>query len=218
MNFNWLKNFESKMVSRYSERFQKFGFDPRTLGWDNHSNQNKRFLTAIQSAEVNGKSILDVGCGFSDFYSFLNEYYGKNSAFRYAGIDINSDLINECKNRFPDVSYEVRNILVDPYQENSWDVVTMFGLLNYKIPDYDNLAYAKNFITNAFNVAKDCLIVDMLSSIKNVNYPSENFVNYHEPAVMLDFALSLTPYVKVVHSGDPIPQKEFTLILGKHSF
>lgn len=218
MNLNWLKNFELRMVARYSERFHKFGVDPRTLGWDNNQNQNQRFLTAIKSVDVNGKSILDVGCGFSDFYSFLKEYYGKESAFSYSGIDINPDLINECRVRFPDAQYEVRNILVQPHVANAWDVVTMFGLLNYKIPDYDNLSYAKDFIATAFTIAKDYLIVDMLSSKKNINYPSEDFVIYHEPAVMLDYALSLTPYVKVIHSGEPIPQKEFILILGKHSF
>ena len=91
------------MVLRYSERYQQFGVNPKTLGWDSNSNQNVRFLNAINSVNVNSKSILDVGCGFSDFYSFLQSYYGKTSDFEYYGVDINPKLIAECKLLYPGV-------------------------------------------------------------------------------------------------------------------
>lgn len=92
----------------------------------------------------------------------------------------------------------------------------MLGVLNFNLKDQvDNLAYSKQAIANAFSHIDETLIVDFLSTNLTSDYPKEDFVFYHDPLEMLEFALTLTDNVKLVHDYLPIPQKEFILILSK---
>jgi hypothetical protein len=93
----------------------------------------------------------------------------------------------------------------------------MLGLLNLNFhEDFDNLTYSKLMITNAFSAVNELLIVDFLSNRLTPDYPKEDFVFYHDPAKMLDFALTLTPNVVLKHNYAPIPQREFLLALYKN--
>ena len=92
----------------------------------------------------------------------------------------------------------------------------MLGVLNFNLKDKaNNLEYSKLAITNAFSHVDETLIVDFLSSKLTSEYPKEDFVFYHNPIDMLEFALTLTDNVKLIHNYMPIPQKEFMLILSK---
>jgi len=66
MNQNDLKN----LIDRYSRRFESFGYDPRTLGWDK-GKQMVRFELLTSQIDLRGKRILDIGCGFGDLNIFL---------------------------------------------------------------------------------------------------------------------------------------------------
>ncbi|PJZ58150.1 class I SAM-dependent methyltransferase [Leptospira barantonii] len=216
MNLDELNNVDKKLIERYSTRYQKFGQDPRTLGWDNKTNQEIRFKNAVRGVDISGKKILDIGCGFADFNQFLlNDSGGKN--FEYSGADINPDLIGECKTRFPKSNFEIVNILSEPgrIQENSYDVVSMFGVLNFKFAEIQNLDFAKGMIEQAFRYAKEVLVVDMLSQVFDAKYPPDDFVYYYDPAEMLKFALTLTPHVSLIQDYISIPQREFVLQLRK---
>jgi len=53
------------VVDRYSSRFQKYGYSPKTLGWDK-GKQDLRYQMLFREFSLEGKSILDIGCGFGD--------------------------------------------------------------------------------------------------------------------------------------------------------
>ena len=60
------------------------------------------------------------------------------------------------------------------------------------------------------------LVIDFISSEIVENYPVEDFINYNSPTKLLSFVFSdLTKKVKLDHSYDAIPQREFTLYLFK---
>jgi SAM-dependent methyltransferase len=209
-----LTALDERMVDRYSTRLRRFGADPRTLGWDRRESQAARFAVATRTVPFLGLSVLDVGCGLADF----NEFLCSNSETvpaTYTGIDINPDLISVCRQQFPGSAFEVRNILREPYSVDRWDVVTMFGVLNLRFTEFANETYARDFISEAFRLSRQALAVDMLSAKTDDSYPPEDFVYYYQPAAMLDFALSLTPHVTLLHDYAPIPQREFMLILRK---
>lgn len=209
-----LPALDKHMIDRYSTRLRQFGADPRTLGWDRKESQRARFAVATRAAPFAGRSVLDIGCGLADFGDFL---YGDASLApaNYSGIDINPDLIKICRQRHPSGTFEVRNILRQPYAGEQWDIVTMFGLLNLRFKEFSNEEYARELIAEAFRICGDALIVDMLSARTDAAYPPEDFVYYHQPTTMLDFALGLTPYVTLLHDYPSIPQREFMLVLRK---
>mgnify|MGYP006143465707 FL=1 len=218
------KTFEEisiKMIERYSDRFYKLGKDVKTLGWGSTEQQEYRFSqTLLNGIEFNEKSILDIGCGFGDYLHFLMRNFNQKEILgSYSGYDINPDLIQEAKKNVPgglEVNFEVVDILKNKSTVPIANIGVMLGVLNFNLKDQaDNLAYSKQAIANAFSHIDETLIVDFLSTNLTSDYPKEDFVFYHDPQEILEFALTLTDNVKLVHDYLPIPQKEFILILSK---
>ncbi|MDA8912014.1 class I SAM-dependent methyltransferase [Pseudomonadales bacterium] len=199
-------------VTRYSERFRTLGRDVRALGWGSKEQQDCRFEQVLRALPIEGKSLLDIGCGFGDFLSYCSSFECTPS--KYIGWDINHDLIDEAKIQHPSSSFEVLNLAdrleVVPVAE----VGVMLGVLNFNFKyDYDNKAFTKMMIEKAFTAVSKTLVVDFLSTFLTLDYPEEGFVYYHDPSEMLAFGLQLTPNVRLLHNYAPIPQKEFMLVL-----
>jgi SAM-dependent methyltransferase len=208
-----IMDIDNTTIARYNRRFEKYGISAKTLGWGSKENQFTRFKTAVTHADLSGKSVLDIGCGFADFYDYLLNDDIKS----YKGIDINPKLIEIAKSRFPENEYEVRNILLDNHSHDKADIVTLFGILNFKLKTGNNLAYTKSMITRAWGMTGETLIIDFLSSYLTKEYEKEDFVYYHNPLDILKFCFSLSDNILLIHDYPPIPQKEFMIILKRDS-
>lgn len=214
-----LNKIADSMIERYSQRYKKMGYDVKTLGWGDSEQQHYRFKQALEGIHFDReKSILDIGCGFGDFAALL---IAEQKLFKsYTGWDINPDLINESRNIWQsqpvDTNFEVVNIGDKKFGSPKGDIGFMFGVLNLNLKgEFDNYKYSKIFIENAFSAVNEVLVVDFLSSNLTPDYLKEDFVFYHDPAKMLEFAFTLTPNVVLKHNYGPIPQKEFMLFLYK---
>lgn len=202
-------------LQRYSARFQTHGGDVKSLGWGSADQQQLRFEQTLL-ADPGGKSVLDIGCGFGDYYDFLQ---GRVDLKSYTGWEINPDLLGVAKTRHTNAParFEAVNLLDAP-QGIQADVGVMLGLLNYRLrSDEENLNYSKTLIEKAFDRVGELLIVDFLSTHLTPGYPPESWVFYHNPAQMLGYALTLTPRVILHHNYAPIPQREFMLFLYKET-
>ncbi|MDH5765756.1 MAG: class I SAM-dependent methyltransferase [Gammaproteobacteria bacterium] len=215
---NQLKEISKNMIERYSSRYREMGYDIKTLGWGSKDQQYYRFSQTLQTGLVfEDKKILDIGCGFGDYANFLNENKIKYSS--YHGVDINPDLINEAKLRNKDKSGHDFSVL-DLTEVNKTtplaDVGVMLGLLNLNLKDaMDNYEYSYNLIKNALSYVNDALVVDFISSKMDPGYPEEDFIFYHNPVTVLEFALSISDNVLIKHDYLPVPQKEFMLVIYK---
>lgn len=207
------------MVERYSKRYNNLGYDVQTLGWGSVEQQNYRFEQTLSEIQFDkNKTILDIGCGFGDYLKVLKE--NQKEFKKYIGWDINLNLIQESQKiwkKEKNVSFKVKNIGdKDAKITQTADVAIMLGLLNLNLKNkIDNYEYSFAFIKNAFTYVKEVLVIDFLSTVYSSDYPQEDFVFYHEPAKILDFALTLSPNVVLKHNYAPIPQKEFMLFIYK---
>lgn len=206
----------SDAIERYNKRYEQLGKDVRTLGWGSVEQQLYRFEQTLSCADFTNKHILDIGCGFADYYTFL---LNKNVAINhYTGWDINELLVNEAKGvhkKYENISLETRNV-VNEDQKDISDIGITLGTLNFNLKgDMNNYEYSFQFIKNAFACVNEVLVVDFLSTQYTPEYPVEDFVFYHDPGKMLNFALSLSPNVVLKHNYAPIPQKEFMLFIYK---
>ena len=208
------KSISEQTVKRYSDRFKEHQHGIKTLGWGSKEMQEYRFAQAISHINLENKSILDIGCGFGDLYNFMKV---ENFPFsNYIGWDINPDLINNTLIEEEDVHLEVYDIAQNPPKEAVANIGMMFGLLNWKLDSAEkNYNYSMELISNAFDAVSESLIIDFLSTNYFEGYPVEDFVFYHDPAIMLGKITELTNNFEMVHNYDPIPQKEFMLILHK---
>lgn len=205
-------NIDKKLRDRYSTRYRSLGYSPKTLGWDTKNHQALRFASARRFLPNQLFSVCDVGCGFGDFY----ETFENKNSVDYLGVDINADLINEAKARYPNIKFIQKNILLDKEKSLLADWVVAFGVLNLKFTECSNIDFAKQLIAECFLRAGEGVVIDMLSSCFTKDYPPEDFVYYYSPEEMLAWALKLTPYATLVHDYAAIPQQEFMLVL-KHN-
>jgi len=207
-----LSEIAKSTVTRYSDRFKKLGRNVRALGWGSDEQQHFRFEQVRRGIPLEGKSVLDIGCGFGDLLSYCLDAGCKPE--NYTGWDINSELISEAKQQHPESTFTVLNLAERDGINAVAQVGVMLGVLNFNFKDtYDNKSFSKMMIEKAFSAVSESLIVDFLSMYRTPDYPEEDFVFYHNPAEMLAFALELTPNVRLLHDYAPIPQKEFMLVL-----
>ncbi len=150
-------------IFSYYRDFLKHGDDARRVAWRAVHDQELRFENLLEALDdgVNEFSVLDVGCGLGDLFSYL-ERTGRRC--RYHGVDIVPEMIEEAKKRHPTASFEVRDIVKNSPVE-SYDLVLCSGGMTVRTPHHErfvrtmldtmlgcaNLAVAVNFqSTRAF--------------------------------------------------------------------
>lgn len=76
-------------------------------------------------------SVLDVGCGNGRFGLFLARHFGAN--IRYHGVDNNAALLERARIALAgmDARLEERDIVEQPPDSGSYDLVTLFGVLHH---------------------------------------------------------------------------------------
>ena len=203
---------EEEAVTRYQKRFYELGETPRALGWGCKEDQITRFEAMRKNVDFDGKIVMDIGCGFADWYTYMKS---KGVKCKYIGVDIIPEFLETCQKKYPEANFLKGNIMVARDELPMADIVITNGTLNFKQKDISNIEYTTDYIDYAFEKANEIVIVDFLSTELTPTYPKEDLVFYHDPRIMLDIAFSHTNNLKLVHDYAPIPQKEALLIMHK---
>jgi len=195
------KTINDKIISHYSKLFQKYGNSPKSLGWLN-GRQKTRFKVMTEVGITDNCSVLDVGCGFGDFYSYLKTQ--KNN-FYYQGIDINPTFINLAKTRYPNTLFQVLDIKNEKINKK-FDWVIATGITNYAVSYF----HIKSMLKEMFKIAKKGVVMDFISNY--VDYRKKD-IFYTSPEVMFQFAKTLTKRICLRHDYMPY---EFSIYLYKN--
>jgi len=200
-------------IERYNKKIEQHGIgDIKALGWGSREQQIFRFEKALESLDPTNKSVLDIGCGAGDFYSFLQN---NSRITNYTGWEINQNFLNEAQSRFPSCKFDPVDISqINSNQEHA-QYGYMMGLLNFKLDLHNNLAYSETLIRNAFSAVKEALLVDFISINRDLSYPIEPFIFYHDPRSVVHIASKISTNFVLRHNYAPIPQKEFNLVIYK---
>jgi ubiquinone/menaquinone biosynthesis C-methylase UbiE len=81
------------VVERYAERYNEFGYSPKTLGWIK-GKQDLRFDSLTSQYNYENKHVLDIGYGFGDLNKKLSK---KVSAYEYTGVELVDAFCTEAK-------------------------------------------------------------------------------------------------------------------------
>ncbi len=159
-----------KIISRYQNRYQLYGIDPKSLGW-NKGKQDLRYHALISRLPNNLNTFIDIGCGFADGYLYIQKKFENIS---YYGVDIVPQFVEIAKKRFKEGTFFCGNYI--NYQPTKKiDCLLASGLFNYK--NKDN--YSE--IENLFKYCKKHNIrycsFDILSD--NVEYKEDNLFYYN---------------------------------------
>jgi 2-polyprenyl-3-methyl-5-hydroxy-6-metoxy-1,4-benzoquinol methylase len=193
---------KEKIIASYNETLRKYGYDPRSLQ-DFKGREHVRYKVLSEIGDLNGCSILDVGCGFGDFGGFLIKS-GLNVT--YTGYDINPNIIKVAKEAHPSFRFEVKD-LEEEHVEEKFDWVFGSGLFNHKISN--NEAWINRMLEKMVDLCKKGVGANFLSTY--VDFMQD--ISYHaSPEVMFSFCKRLSKRVTIRHDYMPY---EFTVYIYK---
>lgn len=183
-------------VERYRARYQKFGYDPRTLGW-NKGRQRARFAAVLNTVGTQFGSVLDVGCGFGDLFGYLTERGWKGA---YLGVDICPELLDEGVNRFGPMGakFECLDLSAEPLSFTA-DVAVAIGVFNHRLQG-DNLEFAGQTLGAMWKHSTHAVVADFLSSTADRPQPD---LFHADAGTVLQLALSYSKRARLEHAYMP---------------
>lgn len=159
-----------------------------SLGWRGTFSQQARYQVLAKAGDLNGASLLDIGCGYGDLKAYLDMHF---SDFDYIGIDQMPEFIEEAKIRYGGclrtAFYQTDFIAGELPQV---DYVIASGALGYRCK---NAGFYTDMICKLYNSAKIALAFNMLD--KN-HFPQHDLLVGHDRDEILTLCRALSPRVE----------------------
>jgi SAM-dependent methyltransferase len=189
----------------YEDKVRRFGYDHRGLGFRNHSSQVKRFEALLGLGDFHQRRVLDVGCGFGDFLSFL---VGRGIRPIYTGLDLCEPMVARGRERFaPEEGRFLAGDVLDYEPDEPYDYVVASGI--FGLDAHGTRERIRPTVARMFEWAREGAAANFLSRLSPT--PAEARV-YVDPVEMLELGLALTPAARLDHTYLP---NDFTLHLYK---
>ncbi|MFN2646298.1 MAG: trans-aconitate 2-methyltransferase [Burkholderiales bacterium] len=193
---------DSQTTRFYEDHVRRFGFTFRALGLGRRSSQEKRFAAANALGAFHGKRLLDVGCGFGDLLAWLR---ARGIEPDYTGLDICKSMIERCRKRFRRSARFLIGDALSFVTDDPYDYIVASGIFGYNAKD--TRKRLQPTLERLFDLTRVGLAVNFLSRRAPTRSPGRLYLH---PADVLQFALKLTPAVRLDHSYLP---NDFTVCL-----
>lgn len=180
----------------YQKAIAEYGISAQGVHWNSKHTQYKRFeiLTKLIKKDIINSSIIDVGCGFGEYYKYLE--LNNKLPQKYVGIDCEQEMITTCKKRLPFQEFKIQNILTENLENADYYICS--GALNILTIDEVYM-----FIEKCFKVSKKGFIFNFLKS------QSYNKLEIDE---VMNFCKTLTNEIK---TKDNYLNNDFTIFMVK---
>ena len=207
--------------SRYTNRLLMHGNSPLSLGWSDKSQQYLRFNRFLDTIICYSEpcSILDIGCGFGDFASFLET--SKNPPKIYTGIDINNDLLEVARTKQYSLEshFYCANILSDDKLFAADRLKSSFvmaaGLFNYNFHDSSSKMHEFVFamIEKMLSLCTVRVIIDFIPDNRIDSYEPEPYIALYSIPKILSYLTEKGLLFSIDLSQKPNPMQEALLII-----
>ena len=196
---------KQKISRTYQEKLKEFGSNSaQSLHWQNEFTQFTRFKILSQISPLNGKSILDVGCGLGDLYLYLS---AKFKSIKYTGIDIVPEMIAAAKRKYPGVDFQNKEIW--DFETKSFDYVFASGIFSHRIADFRKKYF--EILRQLYEVTNEGVAFNMLN---NAQHPEDDLFVAYNPEEVLEYCETFAAKAELVQNYLP---HDFTIFLYKGS-
>ncbi|MDQ6979182.1 MAG: methyltransferase domain-containing protein, partial [Mariprofundaceae bacterium] len=175
-----------QLIERHQHSFAQYGYAPDALFWRSRGMQKRRFQTLADIGIQSGDSVLDVGCGFGDLFSFLS---GTARTVDYTGIDLSPDILQQAIAMHPDLALYQGDIFDRDWSAAPFDWVLLSGTLNWDL--HDDGLYARHVITKMFELCRHGVALNMLDA-RHIDRKHLGDLRAYDPHDMLQFCQSLS--------------------------
>jgi SAM-dependent methyltransferase len=200
---NWTE--EKQKISNYYERLiEIYGYRHEACDYGRAESQTIKFSVLSDVLDHNNKSILDVGCGFADYYDYLKNKY---TNFCYTGVDITKAFVLFAKEKYPEVDIRHFDILNDA-QCQKYDIVTANGIFYLLSNNPEQIML--NIIQRMYDL---CIHAVSFNSLSSWCLDQQDGEYYADPLDVFRYCKSLTPWVTLRHDYH---SRDFSVYLYKN--
>ena len=194
--------------SYYEPKLAIDGPDYQKLGWESEDAQMLRFDALVLNVQLNGKSLLDVGCGLGNLQEHL---LSKNISVNYTGIDILPQMVECAKAKnLPGEFHCIDVFEKHPFGNDSFDVIYASGMFNLNMGN--NREFFGQALCEFSKLAREVIAFNLL------DYRSpgrEDTYYYFAPAEVVEIIESLHCRPKKVQIIEQYLNNDFTVICEK---
>jgi SAM-dependent methyltransferase len=194
------------LVSFYSKNLLLHGDRPEALRWS-PVGQRIRYRILLEIVpDLNGKKVLDYGCGKGDLYGYAKEH---GIDIDYTGLDINPELVKLAKEKHPDAAFGVADAEEAPLGER-FDIVFICGVFNNRVQGVEESML--NVLSGLFEITGEALAINALSTHSGYKAVELNYTSPEELSLFVEE--NLTPHYML--RQDYLPG-DFTMFLYKEA-
>jgi SAM-dependent methyltransferase len=197
-------DYKKATLDWYRERLAQHGAGIKALSSGTEERRAVRFGVLTGVGIEPGCSVLDVGCGFADYYAYLQQ---RDCKVAYTGVDIVPEFIAQARQTFPGLDLQVRDLQKDPVGAATYDFVVSSQTFNLRFGGESNLPLVTEMMKRMFAAARKGVAIDFVTDYVDFK---EDYLVYHNPEAMFRLAKSLTKRVVLKHD---YPLYEFCLYL-----
>jgi SAM-dependent methyltransferase len=199
-----LRTYVRIMAERHREEFAIHGPTIGAVSWSQAS-QHKRFEVLAGLGPMQNARVLDVGCGFGDFLSFLGAV--DTIPASYTGIDVVSEFVDEARQRHPDATFSVADV-VDIPDDPVYDYGVASGI--FYLPGSDWMEHVRVTASKMFAICEKGVGLNFLSQFSR---RPDGVSYYANPGAVLEL-LGRQVSNRLVLRHDYLPN-DFTVYLYK---
>ena len=171
-------------------------------GWMGPDSQRKRFEAILKVGDFSNCTVLDVGCGYGDLKTFLDQRY---QGVTFIGMDHVPEFIAAAQTTYrdrADASFYQCDFGTVNFPKV--DVVVASGALSYRCYESE---FHTNMIRKMFEAAARGVAFNMLDVAR---FPEHPLLVGHDREKILDFCRTLSPRVEIVEG---YLDEDFTVLL-----
>jgi trans-aconitate methyltransferase len=184
-------------------RMREFGAGTaKALGWRGPESQTTRFDVLLNVGDLDGRSVLDVGCGFGDLRGLLHR---RGIRCEYTGIDHMPEFISHATARYgalPSTRFLLGDFARDLLPRA--DYVLASGAFGYRSSEPD---FHLRVIRKLAGTANIALAFNMLDATK---FPRHALLVGHDRYQVVSHCRALSPKIQVI---DRYLEDDFTVFL-----
>ena len=189
----------------FNELTEKHGYNPKSLAYGSEKSQKIKFGIATEVGIGDNCSVLDIGCGFGDYFNYLKQRGIKN--VKYCGVDISNKIVEVAKKKNSLANVIEGNVLDLPDDEK-YDYVISLGFNCVKTDS--NWETLIEVLEKMWRLCKKGIVYNGVSTFSEISSEKTYFVS---PIKVIDYIMNNLTY-KVVLRHDYM-QHDFTIFVYK---
>jgi SAM-dependent methyltransferase len=200
----------SEVAAYYTSKLAAHGATPQGVDWngpDSHETRHRQFLRLLDGTPE--ASVIDLGCGFGDFFRFLR---ASGHQGRFTGYDIAPSMIEKAREIHGQSEGCEWRVGAEPPETADFAIAS--GILNVKgdIPNEIWTRYVHQTIDILAHAGQRGFAFNVLSTSSDVDRRRQNLY-YADPVDMLSYCLSR--YGRAVALLQDYGLYEFTVVVRK---